>query len=195
MLVDIGDDLIDPVILADVLADGDSRVGGVIIGTGDLHEKFYDPGMGQCPAAHTGVAAETVKLIDEPFHLGKTVLAWADQAIVLAGGIGKTGRQVVAEIPDIFEEVAGQPDDETFIGFPCEDLRTMDILVAGEQNIPGTELVGAAFDHIVGIAREKDEDLIEGMLMKADIRGRNIDIMMVFVIALDHELAQCEFFL
>lgn len=52
-------------------------------------------------------------------------MAGADASVVLLGGVGETGRQVISSGPELVKKAVLQPDDDSLIGLSGENLRAV----------------------------------------------------------------------
>ena len=69
------------------------------------------------------------------------------------------------------EPVLPQPEDHPLIGLRWVDDRPVDPVVGHQQQIPGLEEVGHALHHIGDLAPQQEDDLVELVIMIADLLG------------------------
>ena len=84
------------------------------------------------------------------------------------------------------------PNHIALIGFPRPDLGLVDVLVAGEEDVPRPQLIGAPLNDVGDIPREEEENLVKLVLVVLHLGRDPVQIVVAFEQAVLHGLARCK---
>ena len=95
----------------------------------------------------------------------------AEEVEVPAGGLPEAGIQGGLFRTALAEPVLPQPEDHPLIGLRGVDDGPVDAVMGHQQQVPGLEEVGDALHHVGDLAPQQEDDLVELMVMIADLLG------------------------